>query len=132
MWIPPLLVLPFIIYNLVAFGLVGGMGAGWAAPVISVTMVSGGVWTLSVGDLLLLVGLAMLFLEVLKSTRTDSRSIVDHMLSTLLFIAFLVEFLLVPAAATSIFLLLTAMSLIDVIAGFSISIRAAGRDVSVS
>ena len=48
----------------------------------------------------------------------------------LVFIAFLIEFLMVPAAGTT-FLVLALMSLLDVIAGFSISIFAARRDMAI-
>jgi hypothetical protein len=75
-------------------------------------------------------GLVFMFFEILKSTRTSNASVLDHLLSTFVFVAFLVEFLVVPGAATSIFFLLMVMALIDLMAGFSVSIRSAGRDVS--
>jgi len=53
------------------------------------------------------------------------------MLSTAVFVIYLVEFLLVGAAASSVFFLLMMMSLVDVVAGFSISITGAGRDVTM-
>jgi hypothetical protein len=72
----------------------------------------------------------LLFVEVLKSTRSNNASVVDHLLSTGVFIVFLVEFLLVPSAATSVFFILMLLALLDVLAGFSVSIRSAGRDVT--
>ncbi|HEV7717747.1 MAG TPA: hypothetical protein VGO70_02100 [Arsenicitalea sp.] len=126
----PLLVLPLILYNIVAFVVFGGTGAGWGNPVLSIPMVSRAVWGLTGGDLLLLAGLVCLFFEILKSTRTGSASIIEHILSTAVFVIFLVEFLLVGAAATSTFFILMVMSLIDVVAGFSVSITSAERDVS--
>jgi hypothetical protein len=66
----------------------------------------------------------------MKSTRTSNASVVDHLLSTFVFVAYLVEFLLVERAAHSVFFILMVIAMIDLIAGFSISIRAAGRDVS--
>jgi hypothetical protein len=48
------------------------------------------------------------------------------------FILFLVEFLLVGAAASSLFFILMLMSLVDVVAGFTVSITAAGRDVTLA
>ncbi|MDB5561322.1 hypothetical protein [Ramlibacter sp.] len=126
----PLLVLPLIIYNIVAFIVFGGAGTGWANPVVSIPMVSRAVWGLTAGDLLLLAGLVCLFFEILKSTRTGSASIIEHIFSTAVFVVFLVEFLLVGAAATSTFFILMVMSLIDVVAGFSVSITSAERDVS--
>ena len=55
---------------------------------------------------------------------------IDHLLSTFVFVAFLVEFLLVPGAAHSVFFTLMLIALVDVLAGFSVSIRSAGRDVN--
>ncbi|MFN0264885.1 hypothetical protein ACKTEK_13525 [Tepidamorphus sp. 3E244] len=130
----PLLVVPLIVYNLVAFSMADpGLGpqAAWAEPVTQVTMVSGIEWTLTMGDLLLMASLVMLFIEVLKATRTGASSIVDHLLSTAVFVACLVEFLLVEQAATSTFFLLMIMTLFDVMAGFSVTIRAARRDFGV-
>ena len=123
----PLLAVPLLIYNLMAFG----VGNDWLAPVFSTQMVSGTPFELSQGDLLVTTGLALLFLEVLKATRTGAGSIVDHLLSTAVFVAALVEFLLVDFAATSTFFLLMIIALIDVVAGYSITIRAARRDVAL-
>lgn len=124
----PLLVIPFILYN---FGLAGGEGVAlWQQTLFSVSMMSGGVWTMTWGDALVLLSLILLFVEILKSTRTTNRSIIDHLLSTFVFVAFLVEFLLVRDAATSLFFLLMMFALIDVLAGFSVTIRSAGRDVN--
>jgi hypothetical protein len=58
--------------------------------------------------------------------------VIDHLLSTFVFVAFLVEFLLVKGAAHSVFFTLMIITLIDVLAGFSVSIRAAGRDVNLN
>lgn len=130
LWLPPLLVVPLIIYNLVAFDIVGDRGLGWAAPVISINMSSGAIWTISISDAIVIGALALLFVEILKATRIGAVSILDHSLSILVFIAYLVEFLLVPAAATSLFFTCMLMALVDTVSGFSVTIRGAGRDVS--
>ena len=130
MWIPPLLVLPLLAYNLIVFFFFGSLDGGWATTVLTVPMVSGAAWTLSLSDTFLVLSLVLLFVEVLKSTRTGTGSMIEHMASTLVFVVFLVEFLVVPAASTSLFFMCTVMSFIDVVAGFSVSIRAAGRDVN--
>jgi hypothetical protein len=54
----------------------------------------------------------------------------DHLLSMILFVGMLVEFIMVKEAATSTFFILLALSFVDVIAGFSVSIRTAQRDVA--
>jgi len=84
-----------------------------------------------VGDLFVIVGLVFLFIEVLKSTRTSQAAIFDHILSTLVLIIFLVEFIVVRGAGTSTFFILTLMSLFDVIAGFTVTITSARRDVTL-
>jgi hypothetical protein len=128
----PLLLIPFVLYNLIAFGFVGASGSTpFDAQVFSMNMMSGGVFTLSLGQLLLLLSLVLMFFEIIKSSRTSNASIIDHLLSTLVFVAFLVEFLLVKSAATPVFFLLMIMALVDVLAGFSVSIRSAGRDVNL-
>jgi hypothetical protein len=127
----PLLIVPFILYNI---GLAGLFGTGpegdpWETEIFSVGMMSGGVFTMTLGILLIVIGLLLFFVEIVKSTRTSNASVVDHLLSTFVFVAFLVEFLLVKGAAHPVFFTLMVITLIDVLAGFSVSLRAAGRDV---
>jgi hypothetical protein len=124
----PLLLVPFALYNILVFIL--GI-TNWAAPILSIHIISGSDWTISWGDLLIALGILMLFVEILKSTRIGMRSIVDHMLSTLLFVAMIVEFLLVKQAGTSTFFLLIILSLVDVLAGFTVTIRTARRDIEI-
>lgn len=131
-FIPPLLLIPLIAYNFFAFLFMGGSPAGWSQQLLTIPMVSGVAWSLTSGDLLLVIGLVCLFFEVLKSTNTGRGSVVEHMLSVVVFVIFLIEFLLVGAAASSVFFLLMIMSLVDVTAGFTVSITGAGRDVSMS
>ena len=126
----PLLILPFAIYNLAMIGMFGGM-AGLNAEMLSLSMLSGATWTMRFGDLLIVVALLLLFVELLKATRTSTQALMDHLLSMILFIAFLIEFLLLAPAATQLFFILMTISFIDVIAGFAVSMRSAGRDVSI-
>tara|TARA_R110002126_G_scaffold54099_20_gene146427 strand:+ start:1708 stop:2109 length:402 start_codon:yes stop_codon:yes gene_type:complete len=126
----PLMIIPLILYNVVMLGPGAGVG-GLENLILEVPMLSGATWTMNVGDLFILIGLVLLFVEILKATRTGAFSVVDHLLSTFVFVAFLLEFLLVKSAATQVFFVLMAISFIDVIAGFSVSIRSAGRDVSI-
>ncbi|NML75751.1 hypothetical protein HHL25_16595 [Rhizobium sp. S-51] len=128
----PLMIVPLVLYNLAMIGAFGGGGvAVLSDQLMAQSMLSGAVWTLSVGDALILAALAVLFVEILKATRNSSGSLLNHMLSMLVFIAFLVEFLLVKGAATQTFFILMTIALIDVIGGFAVSIRSAGRDVSI-
>jgi hypothetical protein len=132
----PLLGLPVILYNLLALTLVGGFygtGAGerLSARLFGIPMASHAVWTVSLGDLLLTGSLVVLFVELLKSTASRQVAIVNHSLTMVLFIGCLVEFLLFPAFATSTFFLLALMVLLDVLAGFIVTIVAARREIDL-
>ncbi|GGB39503.1 hypothetical protein GCM10011316_09380 [Roseibium aquae] len=126
----PLTVLPLLAYNLIVFS-GGATNDPFQAQILSVSMVSGARFTMVLGDLLITGALLVLFVEVLKATRTGTVALTDHILSMLVFVVYLVEFLVVGAAATSVFFILTVVTLIDVIAGFSITISGARRDFSV-
>jgi len=95
----------------------------------SLRLPSGQKWHAHFSDLLLLFAAVMLYFELFKSTRTDTNAIVEHILSLMVFVIFLVLFLTVKPCGTSTFLLATLMSLIDVIAGFTITISTARRDL---
>jgi uncharacterized membrane protein len=128
----PLMIVPFILYNLAMLGLMGSGGLpALQHDVIVLSMISGAIWSMSLGDLFIVIALVVLFFEILKATRNGSGSLINHMLSMLIFIAFLVEFLLVQDAATQVFFILMTVALIDVVGGFAVSIRSAGRDVSI-
>ena len=124
----PLLLVPFAIYNIVAFLM---PGVSWTGTVSSVAMVSGATWTMSAGDMLVALAVLMLFGEVMKSTRIGMRTVVDHALSLILFLGMLVEFLLVKQAATGTFFLLLVVSFVDVLGGFAVTLRSAQRDLTV-
>jgi hypothetical protein len=105
--------------------------AALAKPIFTVTLLSKGVWTFTWGDLILLITLGLLFVEIVKSTFTTTSTLIDHALSMVVFIAILVEFLMVPQAATSVFFLILMSALIDVVAGYTIGIRVARRDLNI-
>ena len=97
----------------------------------SATLPSGAAFALRAGDFFTLAGLVAVFIEMLKAARSSVNTVVDHMLSTLTFVVALVAFLLVEYCGTGTFFLLTVMALIDVVAGFSVSIFTARRDYTV-
>ncbi len=150
----PLLALPVLVYNVMAFSSSGQgcpelagrplspLVCSLDAPLLQIPMaatIAGPdgalervLWVLSTGDLLLVFAIVMLFAELLKATKTHSSSIINHSLSLLLFVAGLVEFLLFSSFATSIFFLILMMTLLDALAGFILSIASSRRDVSFS
>jgi hypothetical protein len=122
----PLLVIPLLAYIVLA-----GAGAEFGATWFNLSLPSGGTWHIAPGDILLTVGLGLLFFEILKATRTGGATIIDHAFSMMVFVACLILFLIWDRAATSTFFLLMLMAMTDVIAGFSVTINAARRDDNV-
>ena len=124
----PLLLIPFAIYNIIVFLI---PGVGFDAVLTRVGLNSGGEWTMTAGDYLVCLAVLLLFAELLKSTRIGVRNVVDHGLSFLLFIGMIVEFVLVKQAASATFFILLIISFVDVLGGFSVSLRSAQRDFTV-
>ena len=124
----PLLVIPFAIYNMIAFLT---PGVNWTDSMTSVHLASGAIWSVTAEDMLLGLAIILLPLEILKATRIGVRSVVDHVLSMVLFVVMLIEFLLVRQAGTSTFFLLMMVSVVDVVAGFIVTLRTAQRDLTV-
>ncbi len=129
----PLLILPVGAYNLFVATLAGGLTSTAANAAITSALfrlrtAPGGLWPVSVADLLIAAGLIVLFVELLKSAADRRVAIANHALSMALFVGCLVELLLAPACATSTFFLLTLMVLLDVLAGFVVTLAAMRRE----
>ena len=103
-----------------------------SADLFSVRMPNGGEWHFAFGDLILAIAIVLLAFEVVKATYTRGAALADQAFSTILFVVFLVEFLLVPKAGTSLFFLLTLMAAFDVVVGSIVGIRTARRDIGFS
>lgn len=128
----PLIALPLIVYNLLLL-FAGSTPADdfFRTPLFSITMIKGAIWSFTRGDLVIALTFIVLFIELIKSTYTASSSLVDHGLSMLVFIVCLIEFLITNGASTSVFFFVMLGALIDVVAGFTIGIRVARRDLSI-
>jgi len=124
----PLLLIPFAIYNMIAFLM---PDVAWTSPVTTVHMMSGKDWVLTWEDILIAFAIFLLWIEIIKSTRIGPRSVMDHILAMALFVGMLVEFLLVQQAATSTFFLLMIIALVDVLAGFVVGMRSAARQIEI-
>jgi hypothetical protein len=127
----PLLLVPFLLYNAFAFLIFESYETGFAsATVFTVPLVSGADFSLTVSAAIILMALVLLCFEVVKATRVGESNVVDQLLAIALFVAFLLEFLLVPQAATSTFLILMGIALVDLVCGFAVSLKSAHRDVT--
>lgn len=128
----PLILFVFVFYNVIV--LTGAGDTRDADTVLrevlfEVPMLYGNSWKFSWGDLTIFLLFITLFVELLKATYTSGASLLDHGLSMLVFVICLIEFLMVAAAQTSVFFFITLATLIDVVAGYTIGIRVARRDI---
>ena len=128
----PLFAYMFLFYNIVVFSAKLGSTLSLETQVYAVPLLSGPLFAVNIGEMLLMTGVAMLYIEIFKATRSSNASIFDHLFSMLTFVGFLVEFLLVPEAATSYFFTLLLMTFLDVIAGFTVTIATSRRDMDLS
>ncbi len=129
----PLPILPVAAYNLYFLTLGGGLKthdahARLTAPLFTLTTAPGGVWPVSAADLTVAAALVVLFIELLKAGASRRIALVNHSLAMALFVACLVELLLAPACATSTFFLITLTVLLDVVAGFIVTVAGGRRE----
>jgi hypothetical protein len=119
----PLLLIPLAIYNIIVF----------LMPSVSLTetlvtvpvMTSGAEWPVTMGAILLALGILMLLLEVIKGARPGAKFLTDHLLSLIVFGAALAEFLLWPRFANSTYFLLTLLALVDFLTSVALRVRRA-------
>src|SRR6185437_6259295 len=124
----PLLIVPFALYNIVAFLM---PGVSWGAPFAHITLHSGADWPIAPADVLLTFAILLLLVELVKLTRLGVRNWVDHTLSFLLFAGMTAEFIQVQTVATQTFFLLLVISFVDFFGGIvsAISARARRREL---
>jgi hypothetical protein len=126
----PLLLLPFAFFNIVVF-LLNNMP--FTETVFTIPLASepnmppvfDRSMPVTLGDLIVAIGMLLLYVEVVKAARPGGKGVIDHLLSFIVFLAMAAELVLVPraatpAGATSVLLLLTVLGFVDVIAGLSI------------
>lgn len=129
----PLLLYPVLVYNVIAwagteFSTAEAVRRMMDMEFKRVPMASGADWVITRGAILLTISLILLFFEMLKSARSDRYAVMNHAFSMLVFIVCLIEFLMFDAFATSVFFLIMLMTLLDIMAGFMVTISAARRD----
>lgn len=134
----PVLLIPVALYNLLAFlTVVGRDWMGTAEELTDKTVISmpmiwqGTELHLSLGALILVVALVCLFIEVITSTSSSNEALLGDALGVGLFVICLIELILLPPFATQTFLLLTAMVLMNALAGFIVTTVSARQDIDI-
>jgi hypothetical protein len=116
----PLLLIPLAIYNIIVFLM---PGVSLEQPVVKVPLISGAEWPLTLGEMLLTLGILLLLLELIKGARPGAKYLTDHFLSLIVFGGAAAEFLLWPRFASSTFFLLTLLALVDFLSGVALRTR---------
>lgn len=129
----PLLAISYVVFLVLTLVLPANDGVAWYQwAVATLPLYSGDDWVLKWGDLFIVGSMALLFIELVRSTKTGAQSVANHLLSFLLFIAVLLTFILAPKFGNSTFFIFTTMTLLDPMAGMVVTTVTARRDLSVS
>jgi hypothetical protein len=122
--------IPLLAFVVAAYTLLALVAPGWLeATQFVMPLLSGRSLPFQGGDLLLVVGLALLCVEIYRATNSSTAAIINHVLSLVVFIVALIELIIMPRMANMTFFLILLMTLSDVIAGFTVTISTARRDV---
>jgi hypothetical protein len=122
---------PFMVLAAVAYAVtVAVLRMPLVGELLGFGLPSGERFSLTVSEALLAFATVVLFFEVMNAANAKSSSIINHGLSMLVFLGCFVAFLMLPGFGTGTFLIITLMALVDVIAGYSISILTARRDMT--
>jgi hypothetical protein len=132
----PLLAVPIGLYALLATITATTRGAdifvlALARSAFVVTLPSGGVWTITGGDLLVTMGLIIFFFELTRGVGATRYQVFHHGLAILLALLCALGFFKLESFATSTFFLLTLMIWLDMIGGIVLSVASAsgvGKD----
>lgn len=122
--------IPLLAVIVAAYTVLARVAPAWLETVhVYMPLLSGNALPFRGADLLLVIGMALLCVEIYRATSSATASILNHVLSLLLFIVALVELMILPGMADMAFFLIVLMTLSDVIAGFTVTISAARRDM---
>jgi hypothetical protein len=116
----PLLLIPLAICNIVVFLM---PGLSFSAPLVTIPLMSGVGWALTLSDVLVALGVLMLLCEVIKGARPGAKYLTDHLLSLVVFGGAAAEFVLLPQFGTSTYFLLTLLALADFLSGIALRTR---------
>jgi hypothetical protein len=125
----PLLLIPLAICNIIVFLMPGVL---FTEPVVTLTLLSGVAWPVTLGDVLLAFGIVLLLLEVIKGFRPGGKYLTDHLLSLVVFGVAAAEFVMLPQFGSSTYFMLTLLALVDFLSGIVLRARRPARAAAVS
>jgi hypothetical protein len=110
----PLLLIPLAVYNIIVFLM---PTVSFTDVLFKVPMVTGEAWPVTLGDVLLALGVVLLLLEIVKGARPGAKFLMDHLLSLIVFGAAAAEFVMWPKFGNSIYFLLVLLAMADFFGG---------------
>ncbi len=116
----PWMAVPVVIYNILALGglafsSVEAIRLRLDTDFLVIPIGLSASWNITPGHALICCSLIMLFIEFMKSRSISSINVLSHASSIFIFVISIVEFLIFPAFATSVFFLIMLMCLMDVV-----------------
>lgn len=128
----PFMGVVLLIYNVLSLQYSDPTGSFWEHSMTTISLPSGHSLAITYSEAFIVFALFVLFLELIKSTSASNAMITEQVLSVLVFIVFLIQFLISPHAAEPTFFILIVISLVEVLAGFVIIVKEARKDVHFS
>ena len=129
----PLLAISLVVFAILTLtGAVGTAETVWYEMIfVELELVSGDTWSVHWGDVFLVASMGLLFVELLRATKTGSESIMNHALSVVVFVIALLLFIIVQGFGNSVFFIFMSMTFLDFMAGFIVTTVTARRDLAV-
>src|SRR5919106_1878545 len=119
----PLLIIPFAFFNIVVFLLNMPLTDVGNSAVFTIPLASEASFPpvfdrsmpVTLGDLTVAIGILLLYVELIKSVRPGGKSMVDHLLSLILFLVMAGELPFVSRAASSAFFFFSVLGLLGLL-----------------
>ena len=127
----PLLAVSLVVYAILTFTTGTANTAWYDTQFLTIPMMSGDNWVVTGGHLFIVFSMVLLFIELLRSTKTGTASIMNHAFSVLVFIVALLLFIMMQGFGNSVFFIYMSMTFLDFMAGFIVTTVTARRDLAV-
>ena len=122
---------PVLAVVVAAYNFVVVLGSRAVGDVIrEVTLPSGAIWPITVGDVFIVTALVLVLIEF-ASLGSGRASVVNHALSAIVFMICVAELLFVRGCGTAEFALMTLIVGLDVVPGYSLTARLARRNLEL-
>ena len=122
---------PVLAVVVAAYNFFVALGSRAVGDVIrEVTLPSGAIWPITVGDVFIVTALVLVLIEF-ASLGSGRASVVNHALSAIVFMICVAELLFVRGCGTAEFALITLIVGLDVVAGYSLTARLARRNLEL-